>query len=113
LKDLDGPHVLAVQVQTAAPSAPAAPGSVVEYPATFNLRNGSWGNVRVESLRVPISTVVETTPELPATIKPGGTLQVKVISKIRPGVPMAKRVISLETKGQEPLQLVVQPEAAK
>lgn len=113
LKDLDGTHLAVVQVQAATPPASTPPGTVVEYPTIFNLRNSSWGNVRVESVRVPISTVVETTPELPATIKPGGTLVVKVISKIRQGVPMAKRTIALETKGQEPLKLVVQPEVGK
>lgn len=79
--------------------------------AEFVFRNGAWGNVRVESARVPVGTVVDTRPKLPVTLKPGQTLTVLVTDAVRPGRGAA-RSVWLETAGQEGLELVVQPYVA-
>lgn len=110
LDDLQGDRtaVLKIGGPDGAAGTPAS-GGVTEYPVTFDLRNSSWGKVRVESVRVPISTVVMAQPELPVSLKPGETLRLTVVTKVLPNTPVKARTVLLETKGQEPLKLVVQP----
>lgn len=90
---------------------------VQECPATFELRNKSWAPILVESARVPIGTVITTEPPLPTTVKPGGTLLVTVVAKLRAragagaGARAASEAASqtylLETRGAAPLALTV------
>jgi hypothetical protein len=99
LSDLDGPRSVTAWI-------PAEAGDrAAELPAEFVLRNRSLGSVRVESLRVPISTVVETDPRLPATIPPGRELRVRVTGKFRPAEGNRVRTVLLETAGDAPLEL--------
>ena len=99
LSDLDGQRTVTEWI-------PAEAGDrVAELPAEFVLRNRSLGSVRVESLRVPISTVVETDPRLPATIPPGSELRVRVTGKFRPAEGNRVRTVLLETAGDAPLEL--------
>jgi hypothetical protein len=79
----------------------------VEVPAVFTLRNGTWGGIRIESVRAPVGTEVSTVPPLPATIKGGATIEVAVITHFRPGGKGGVRRILLECTGQPPLELLV------
>lgn len=79
----------------------------VEVPAVFTLRNPTWGDIRVESVRAPVGTEVRTVPPLPATVKGGGRIEVAVIARFRPGGTGGTRRILLECAGQPPLELVV------
>jgi hypothetical protein len=79
----------------------------VEVPAVFTLRNGTWGGIRIESVRAPVGTEVSTIPPLPATIKGGSTIEVAVITHFRPGTAGGSRRILLECAGQPPLELRV------
>lgn len=99
LADLDGARSVTAWI-------PAEAGDrVAQLPAEFVLRNRSFGSVRVESLRVPISTVVETDPRLPATVPPGGQLRVRVTGTFRPAEGNRVRTVLLETAGDAPLEL--------
>ncbi len=109
LADLQGARSTTVHVPTETLAGEGTANPATGVSASFSLKNAAWGAVLVESLRVPVSTTVTTQPELPATIKPGGELQVTVYSKFKPGRPAGARTISLETKGQPPLALTVQP----
>jgi hypothetical protein len=109
LTDLQGSRSATVQVPAAIAASADSGHSVADISASFSLKNSAWGAVLVESLRVPVSTAVTTQPELPATLKPGAELHVTVHSKFKPGQPASARTISLETKGQPPLILTVQP----
>lgn len=101
LADLAGPRSVTAWI-------PAEPGDrAAELPAEFVLRNRSLGSVRVESVRLPISTVVETEPRLPATVAPGGELRVRVTGRFRPAEGNRIRVIRLETAGDAPLELAI------
>ena len=86
---------------------PAEPGPV-EVPAAFRFRNRSLGSVRIESARLVIGTVIETVPPLPATIGPGGTLDVRVIGSFDPADGDARRTVTLETAGMPSLEMVLE-----
>lgn len=103
LSDLEGPRG-ATEWVTAAPGAGDGP---IEVPAVFVLRNRGLGAVRVESLRVPISTEVSTDPPLPASIGGGKSITVAVVAKFRPSEGDAVRTVRLETAGDVPLELMV------
>ena len=85
----------------------AATGASAEVPVTFVLRNRSLGGVRVESVRVPISTVVECEPRLPATVPAGGELRVMVTGRFWPAEGNRARAVQLECAGQPPLELTI------
>jgi hypothetical protein len=87
---------------------PAAEGGPVEVPATFRFRNRSLGSVRIESARLAIGTVIETVPPLPATVGPGGTLEVRVTGSFDPEDGDARRSVRLETAGMPPLEMVLE-----
>ncbi|MBL9140508.1 MAG: hypothetical protein JNK53_01460 [Phycisphaerae bacterium] len=91
----------------------AGDSGVQEVPSVFRLQNTSWAPIRVESARVPIGTRIATEPTLPTTVKPGGTLEVTVVSKLRASEPPTARRILLETKGTEPLVLLVTPKVTE
>lgn len=86
---------------------PAEPGPV-EVPATFRFRNRSLGSVRIESARLAIGTVIETVPPLPATVGPGGTLEVRVTGSFDPSDGDARRTVRLETAGMPSLDMVLE-----
>jgi hypothetical protein len=103
LADLDGSRRITAWI-----SPDGGPGdAVAEVTGTFSLRNRSLGAVRVESVRMPVSTEVVTDPPLPASIAGGRTLQVKATCRFRAADGDAVRTLFLETAGQEPLELAV------
>lgn len=103
LADLDGTRRITAWI-----SPDGGPGeAVAEVTGTFSLRNRSPGTVRVESVRLPVSTEVVTDPPLPASIPGGRTLQVKATCRFRAADGDAVRTLFLETAGQRPLELAV------
>lgn len=103
LSDLEGPRGTTEWI-----TAEAGPADgVVEVPAMFVLRNRGLGSVRVESLRVPVSTEVSTDPALPASIGGGKSLTIAVIAKFRASEGDAIRTVRLETAGDAPVELMV------
>jgi hypothetical protein len=103
LSDLEGPRGTTEWIT----AGPGPADGVVEVPATFILRNRGLGAVRVESLRVPVSTEVSTDPALPASIGGGKSLTVAVIAKFRASEGDAIRTIRLESAGEAPVELMV------
>lgn len=101
LADLSGPRSVTEWI----PAAGA--DGMSEVPATFVLRNPTLGTVRVESIRLPISTEVRTDPPLPASIGPGGTLRLAVTGRFWPAEGGAVRAVRLETAGDVPLELAL------
>lgn len=101
LADLDGPRSATEWIPA------AAPGASAEVPVTFVLRNRSLGGIRVESVRLPISTVVETEPRLPATVPAGGELRVTVLGRFWPAEGNRVRTVQLECAGQPPVELAI------
>ncbi|MFM8639019.1 MAG: hypothetical protein ACKOEL_00050 [Planctomycetota bacterium] len=101
LADLSGPRTVTEWIPA------AGPDGMSEVPATFVLRNSTLGTVRVESLRLPISTEVRTDPPLPASIGPGGTLRLVVTGRFWPADGAAVRAVRLETAGDVPLELTI------
>lgn len=95
------------RASTAWVTPPAEPGPV-EVPATFRFRNRSLGSVRVESARLAIGTVIETVPPLPATVGPGGSLEVRVTGSFDPADGDARRTVQLETAGMPSLEMVLE-----
>jgi len=87
---------------------PPAEAGPVEVPATFRFRNRSLGSVRIESARLAIGTVIETVPPLPATVGPGGTLEVRVTGSFDPEDGDARRSVTLETAGMPSLEMVLE-----
>jgi hypothetical protein len=87
---------------------PPAEAGPVEVPATFRFRNRSLGSVRIESARLAIGTVIETVPPLPATVGPGGTLEVRVTGSFDPSDGDARRTVRLETAGMPSLEMVLE-----
>lgn len=87
---------------------PPAEAGPVDVPATFRFRNRSLGSVRIESARLAIGTVVETVPPLPATVGPGGTLEVRVTGSFDPMDGDARRTVRLETAGMPSLEMVLE-----
>lgn len=109
LADLSGPRSVTEWIP------PAGADGMSEVPATFVLRNPTLGTVRVESIRLPISTEVRTDPPLPASIGPGGSLRLAVTGRFWPAEGGAVRAVLLEAAGDVPLELAldgrVRPEA--
>jgi len=103
LSDLEGPRGTTEWIT----AGPGPADGVVEVPATFVLRNRGLGAVRVESLRVPVSTEVSTEPPLPASIGGGKSLTVAVIAKFRASEGDAIRTVRLETAGDAPVELMI------
>ncbi len=95
------------RTSTAWVTPPAEPGPV-EVPATFRFRNRSLGSVQIESARLAIGTVIETVPPLPATVGPGGTLEVRVTGSFDPSDGDARRTVRLETAGMPSLEMVLE-----
>ncbi|MFM8816268.1 MAG: hypothetical protein ACKOHI_00045 [Phycisphaerales bacterium] len=87
---------------------PPAEAGPVDVPATFRFGNRSLGAVRIESARLAIGTVVETVPPLPATVGPGGTLEVRVTGSFDPMDGDARRTVRLETAGMPSLEMVLE-----
>ena len=87
---------------------PPAEAGPVDVPATFRFRNRSLGSVRIESARLAIGTVIETVPPLPATVGPGGTLEVQVTGSFDPMDGDARRTVRLETAGMPSLEMVLE-----
>lgn len=88
----------------------AGAGVAREETATFELSNRAWGPVRVESVRAPVGTEVLTEPPLPAEIKAGQRLSVRVSAWVPAGGAREERTVALETRGSPPLLLTVRPE---
>ena len=103
LSDLEGPRGVTEWITPGTGEA----GAEVQVPAAFVLRNRTIGTVRVESVRVPISTEVTTEPPLPASVGPGKSLAIGVIAKFRAADGDAIRTVRLETAGQPPIELTV------
>lgn len=102
LGDLSGARSVTEWVPSSGPA-----DRFVDVPAEFVLRNRSLGSVRVGSVRLPISTVVETDPRLPATIAPGHELRVRVTGRFRPSDGNRVRTVLLENAGDAPLELTL------
>lgn len=102
MEDLSGERT-----STAWVTPPAEVGPV-EVSATFRFRNRSLGSVRIESARLAIGTVIETVPPLPATVGPGGTLEVRVTGSFDPEDGDARRTVRLETAGMPALEMVLE-----
>lgn len=104
LADLAGPRSVTEWVTPEAVGGDA----VAEVPASFVLRNSSFGPVRVESAAAPVSTEVRTEPPLPATVGAGRSLRVSVTARFRASEGDAVRRVRLEAAGQAPLELSVE-----